>query len=179
MKDVASIISPLSRGLPKTQQYIGYRVGDDGDLEIGWWCGRFYGTNKERFVLHPVYPDDIVTDRATGLMWARNGTGVGCFGGLSQTWNNAIDWANALTWCGYSDWRLPNIRELASILHCDRSEPSIDTDIFPNTNNLRTWSSTTYHYNTANARVVRWLDGVISYNPKTDSNYCRAVRGCQ
>lgn len=43
--------------------------------------------------------------------------------------------------CGASDWRMPTIDELHSILHMGRTNPAIDEDFFPNTVGGRFWSS--------------------------------------
>jgi len=53
--------------------------------------------------------DGTITDRATGLMWAQDDSGVG------MTWEEAM----AL---GYSDWRLPNVKELQSIFRAASPE---------------------------------------------------------
>jgi hypothetical protein len=42
---------------------------------------------------------------------------AGCNGGSQNlNWSNAIVWAEALNFAGYTDWRLPNITELQSLL---------------------------------------------------------------
>ncbi len=62
--------------------------------------------------------DATITDSATGLMWARDDSGVGL------DWEQALAWVaeqNAAETLGYSDWRLPNVKELQSILDHSRS----------------------------------------------------------
>ena len=62
--------------------------------------------------------DGTVTDQATGLMWARADSGVG------MDWQDALAWVqqkNAENYLGYSDWRLPNAKELQSIVDYSRS----------------------------------------------------------
>ncbi|RME75967.1 MAG: DUF1566 domain-containing protein [Chloroflexi bacterium] len=57
--------------------------------------------------------DGTITDNATGLMWAQADSGVG------MTWEEALAWVqqkNAENYLGYSDWRLPNVKELQSIV---------------------------------------------------------------
>ena len=59
-----------------------------------------------------------VTDRATGLMWMQADSGTG------MNWQDALAWAqtkNAANHLGYSDWRLPNAKELQSLLDYSRS----------------------------------------------------------
>jgi hypothetical protein len=62
--------------------------------------------------------DKTVTDSATGLMWSQDDSGTG------MDWQAALDWAarkNAENYLGYSDWRLPNAKELQSIVDYTRS----------------------------------------------------------
>lgn len=62
--------------------------------------------------------NQTVTDRATGLMWAKNDSGTG------MGWSNALAWVqakNAARYLGYNDWRLPNVKELQSIVDYTRS----------------------------------------------------------
>jgi PKD repeat protein len=62
--------------------------------------------------------DGTITDRATGLMWSRNDSGAG------MNWSNALAWAqamNASNHLGHGDWRLPNAKELQSIMDYTRS----------------------------------------------------------
>jgi hypothetical protein len=65
--------------------------------------------------------DGTVTDRATGLMWSKADSGTG------------MDWAAALAWVqarnaeqhlGHNDWRLPNAKELQSIVDYTRAPDS-------------------------------------------------------
>ena len=54
--------------------------------------------------------DGTITDNATGLMWMQNDNGEGL------NWEDALNYAENLNYAGYSDWRLPNIKELQSII---------------------------------------------------------------
>ena len=56
--------------------------------------------------------DGTATDRATGLMWSQTDSGAG------MDWEHALAWAqtkNGEKLAGYSDWRLPNTKELQSL----------------------------------------------------------------
>ncbi len=62
--------------------------------------------------------DGTITDEASGLMWAQNDSAVGL------NWEQALAWVeqqNATSSLGYSDWRLPNAKELQSIVDYSRS----------------------------------------------------------
>jgi hypothetical protein len=66
--------------------------------------------------------DSTITDNATGLMWEQNDSGGDVPGGLN--WEEALARVAALNTAehlGYSDWRLPNVKELQSILDYSRS----------------------------------------------------------
>lgn len=66
--------------------------------------------------------DGTIADRATGLMWSRADGGVG------MNWKAALAWVqkkNAEKYLGHADWRLPNAKELQSIVDYTRS-PAID-----------------------------------------------------
>ena len=65
-----------------------------------------------------------VTDRATGLMWMKVDSGVLKAGRKKDgklNWQEALAWAESLEYAGYSDWRLPNVKELQSIVDYTRS----------------------------------------------------------
>jgi hypothetical protein len=62
--------------------------------------------------------DETVTDRATGLMWPKSDSGT------PMSWQDGLAWVqgkNAANHLGYSDWRLPNAKELQSLLDYTRS----------------------------------------------------------
>jgi hypothetical protein len=59
--------------------------------------------------------DGTVTDNATGLMWQQADSGSG------MIWEDALAYAESLDLGGYKDWRLPNAKELQSILNYTRS----------------------------------------------------------
>lgn len=62
--------------------------------------------------------DGTITDTATGLMWSKDDSGVG------MDWEDALAWVqqkNEENYLGYNDWRLPNAKELQSIVDYTRS----------------------------------------------------------
>lgn len=78
-----------------------------------------YGINQ--FVDHG---DGTITDQATGLMWSRADSAQGL------TWLSALAWVqaqDAASYLGHSDWRLPNAKELQSIVDYTRSPDTSGT----------------------------------------------------
>ena len=68
--------------------------------------------------------DGTVTDRATGLMWMQIDSGAlksGPLGDGRMNWTQALNWAARLNYAGHADWRLPNAKELQSIVDYRRS----------------------------------------------------------
>jgi len=59
--------------------------------------------------------DGTISDRATGLMWMENDSQTG------MVWQDALSYSENLDVAGYSDWRLPNAKELQSIVDYTRS----------------------------------------------------------
>jgi hypothetical protein len=102
----------------KTGQTTAYRTGDDGYYEKG------VTSPSPRFTDNG---DGTVTDAQTGLMWAKDAN----LAGGAQTWNAAIDFANSLSLgnagCGsyYTDWRLPNVKEVQSLIDFGNHTPAL------------------------------------------------------
>jgi hypothetical protein len=105
-----------------------------------------------------------VRDNLTGLIWLKQ---VNCFG--FQTWQNALNAANGLAHgnCGLADgsvagdWRLPNIKELQSLIDFGQVDPALPPG-HPFSDVLFTgvWSSTTYSIAPDNAWLVSLHVGV-------------------
>ncbi|UCE58889.1 MAG: DUF1566 domain-containing protein [Phycisphaerales bacterium] len=98
--------------------------------------------------------DDTVTDLATGLMWMKNDSGAG------YDWEAALDYAGNLSFAGHDDWRLPNAKELQSIVDYTRSptttnSPAIDP-IFNATSILDEGGSTNCPFYWASTTHENW-----------------------
>jgi hypothetical protein len=65
--------------------------------------------------------DGTITDAATGLTWMQADSGIG------MDWPHALEYAEALEFAGHSDWRLPNAKELQSIIDYTRSPDTTDS----------------------------------------------------
>jgi hypothetical protein len=91
-------------------------------------------TPVSRFLINP---DGTVTDLKTGLMWKRCPEGYNFTGSFCQlvstpyvTWQMALQRAASEVYAGYDDWRVPNIKELTSIVEHRCSNPALNTAIF-------------------------------------------------
>jgi hypothetical protein len=132
------------------------------------------------FILNP---DDTVTDVATGLIWQKcilGQTSPSCTGTSTKlNWSSALNYCNTLTLAG-KIWRLPNIRELYSLVDTDKtSSPSINTFYFINTLALDYASSTTnLPVDLKRFWFVNFYDGSISNQVKTYTTFAtRCVSG--
>lgn len=148
-------------------------------------AGKQWPTN--RFVVN----GDCVTDNLTGLMWAKN---ANLFG--QQAWRSGSDpnytypaqeSVNAMNGsdpsatgyhlCGYSDWRLPNQKELLSLLNYAASTGNQIAWLSENFTNVkqRYCSSTTYDSN--NAWFIQMSTSTSSKQVMTTMSYVWPVRG--
>lgn len=115
------------------------------------------------------HSNGTVTDQATGLVWQQTDDGT------TKTWQGALDYCNTLTLASSSDWRLPNIKELRSIVDESRFSPAIDP-VFSGINTSY-WSSSSNAYDPDNAWFVYFVSGLVNFYDKTSSSYyVRCVR---
>lgn len=167
----------LSRALPKTGQVTEYEAGDDGTYEAGWWLKRLNANNRARFVAKTIGGDKVVFDKVTGLMWAADGNEAGCNDGAEISWAGGIAYALALDFAGFTDWRVPNAKELMSIVTYVRVTPALLEPPFINTGIALYWSSTTYSAATSAAWQGEFDTGALTLAIKTDTELIRCVRG--
>ncbi len=163
---------PYPAPVPKTGQTTAVSMGDDGWYESGvtWPIPRF--TDNE---------NGTVTDNLTGLMWTKDANLPG-----NSTWQDALNYITGMNDAshanyGYTDWRLPNVKELYSLIDCEEYGPSLpEGNPFINLVSGWYWSST-QDQATPNvyAKSVNTTEGYIWHNPKSNSQGVWPVRGGQ
>jgi hypothetical protein len=79
--------------------------------------------------------DGTVTDNVTKLMWEQAASTS------TYSWTDAAIYCSSRAAGGHSDWRVPSMIELVSLLDLTRSAPTINPTYFPNTPPVRFWSA--------------------------------------
>lgn len=117
-------------------EYQNQQVQGDPAFIVNDWTGHIKAMSGARFVRavrgNTNYGnndfvdngDATVSDNATGLMWAQNDNGK------ALNWEDALEYANNATIAGYTDWRLPNVKEINSIADYSGVFPSMNTNYF-------------------------------------------------
>jgi uncharacterized protein DUF1566 len=192
--------TPAGKGLPATGQTKCYQyLGSVGFVEIpcddpavcpGQDPAYQAGCGGEgRFTDNG---DDTVTDNCTGLMWQKDTPDVNGDGQVSpedENGGDAVSWCDALSYCenlsfaSHDDWRLPNVRELQSIVDYGRFNPAIEPlfGAFSSDGQGHPefwyWSSTSYEGNSDFAWKVGFRYGNVGATDfKNYHSFIRAVR---
>lgn len=148
--------------VPKTGQTTSYAAGDDGALQKGvaWPTPRF--TNNG---------NGTVTDNLTRLIWVKNPDVLN-----ARTWTEALSYANGLHsgMAGLTDgsiagdWRLPNLKELQSLVDYGRYNPALPAvHPFIGVQSIYYWSSSTFANNATTSLGVDFTDGFVYASSKT------------
>ena len=113
--------------------------------------------------------DSIIKDNVTGLMWQ--------YLVDEGDWSYALNYCKSSTYGGYTDWRLPNINELLSIVNYDRYRPTTDIPAAI-AENLTVCSSTTNTSSSGarNCDRITFSDGSFSMFRKTGDHDVLCVR---
>ncbi len=146
---------------------------------------------SDRFEINET--DGVVLDRSTGLMWQQCEVGLNydattktCNGSAQKlTWQQALLEANDNSLASYTDWHVPNIKELASIIDHSCASPALaqlELGIFLFSNELLNveegdyWSNTTVSLEPEYAWTFQVSDGKNRYLKKTQTGRLRLVR---
>lgn len=121
--------------------------------------------------------DNEVMDRLTGLVWSRDAN----LAEFPLTWQEALDFVAAINreqQPGRRDWRMPNRRELRSLLSLQTRLPALpERHPFINVFNGWYWSATTAAISPAHAWYVAFDGGRMFYGGKDQSFMLWPVRG--
>ena len=155
--------------VPVTGQTASYRDGDDG----------YYASGAPfDFDTITIGGGTVTIDRNTGLVWASDGAGAGCNFGLQTDWASAVRWCDDLNFAGITAWRLPNVRELQTIVDYSRTYPPVDPAHFPNTRDDWYWTSTTTQVTNGWAWIMQFdVGGYLDDAAKASLYYLRPVSG--
>ena len=127
--------------------------------------GLYYGENN-----FTDNGDGTITDSSTGLMWMKDDSGT------TMNWSAALDYAEDLDFATYADWRLPNAKELQSIVDYTHAPdattpamrgPALNTTIF-NLSEEESWFWTSTTHLEAAAAVYICFGIASAYNTSAD-----------
>ncbi|MCU4675973.1 DUF1566 domain-containing protein [Catenovulum sp. 2E275] len=128
----------------------------------------------------------VVTDADTGLMWSICNLGETwsadekiCNGSAkSYIWQDALKQSQQNRVANFSDWRLPNIKELMSIIERQCAEPAVNLALFPTTKNEPYWTSTPVFNSNSDNQVwaVQFKEGSNHESLKSRTALTRLVR---
>lgn len=143
-------------------------------------------TPTERFTIDVA--NKTVVDKVTGLMWGRCELGADwssslgtCYFPTSSTstylWSEALAaaLANQNTYLGQTGWRLPNIKELASIIEYKCVNPALNVVVFPGDGMKEVWSSTSTS-NGGEAWYINFTTGLAGRQATNLYSHVRLVK---
>jgi len=108
----------------------------------------------------------IIRDTRTGLEWQADHANP-------MSWQEAMDYAENLNLGGHTDWKLPTVEELFTLVDFSKINPASE---FPGMPSARLWSSSVHAYYTGHAWYVHFNDGYVISHVKYDTIHVRCVR---
>jgi hypothetical protein len=161
--------------LPDTGQHTCY--DESGEISCPDPGGAFYGQDAHFQGLEHAYQNHgngTITDSVTGLMWQQAPGDID--GDDVSSWVPACDYCDSLDYAGHTDWRMPNRRELMSLVDYGRYDPAINP-VFSG-GAFTCWSGSHFIFNTYEAWYVSFDLGEVSHAHKNYPYYhVRCVRG--
>jgi hypothetical protein len=85
---------------------------------------------------------------------------------------------NTKTLCGYSDWRVPSVEHLKTLINTNYY-PTINPSYFPNTVTYYYWSASPVANSSSSAWIVFFYYGYDDWDGKSDGDFVRLVRAGQ
>ncbi len=150
-----------------------YGFNHPADLTAGGLSGKVSGNFQHKYEPKMLNGETVVIDHATDLMWQQSGSAE------RMTWQEAKAYVKQLNqehFADYSDWRLPTIEELASLLEFTQQRPGnlFIASVFDLTQWI-CWSADIFQ-SAANVWFVYFEHGYISNTDADSKLYVRAVR---
>lgn len=126
----------------------------------------------------------LAQDKTTGLMWMRcaygqswDNTNSTCTGSPQQiTWQDALQASVSVSDGGYTDWRLPNVKEIATIVEKSCVDPSLNETVFPASSSENYWTSSTVVGDASYAWGMAFYNGRNNTKEKLLDLHVRFVR---
>lgn len=126
----------------------------------------------------------VIIDSRSGLMWdlcSWGQSGPNCATNTASeiTWQQALmvpAAANTSLYRGYADWRLPNIKELRSLIESCSRNPATNDTVFPATPAWYFWSNSASTLNADYAWGVHFGGGQATLLVRSDVYHVRLVR---
>lgn len=136
---------------------------------------------NSRYTSETIDGGAVVTDNKTGLMWKQCSQGLtasDCESGAAseETWDQALEIAELESYAGFDDWRLPNKKELRTLVALNCINPSINEVIFPNTKSNTYWSSSIGANNIYDTWYINFFKGSDGNTTRDDAARIRLVR---
>ena len=145
------------------------------DLSEYELAGRFIGDFQHDYEPRTINGEQVVVDHATGLMWQAFGSSKPLV--PWQAAKNFVQELNQQEYGGFSDWRLPTIEELASLLEPEKKNGSLHIDPVFGSKQHSCWSADQATVKSSRpAWVVYFRDGAVGYGTGGPRRYVRAVR---
>jgi hypothetical protein len=156
-------------------------ISQAADQPVRLVRGSLYATPAIRFTINSA--GDEVLDNKTGLTWARCQVGLTWSGSTCSGSASVMTHEAALTYAaGQGAWRLPNVKELITIIDYTKFTPAMDSSVFsspPLDRQIYTWSSTPHvrpGASASEALSVGFSIGNVAPAPRSGLGYVRLVR---
>jgi len=157
-------------------------TGQDGDIQAG------------KTLKYKDNGNGTITDKVTRLIWEKKSDDDSIHDkDTTYTWDNAfavhVAGLNTGNFAGHHDWRVPNVKELQSIIDYENSNPAVDPAFNNNcsggctvltcscTRASEYWSSSTSALSPASTWLVDFEDAFVFFDGKSSPFFVRAVRG--